>query len=538
MFVKITKSNGYQYVQIVKAYRENRKVKHEVMLNLGRLDAIENNPSIQRLGKRLMEISRAKDVVGFGNISEAKIINWGYIIYKRLWQKFGLDGLLDRIQARGRTKFSLSDTSLLMVLSHLLDPRSKLGTHLRQNRYAKLPDINLNSMYRALDILCEAKDLIEEELFFQNRNLFNMSVDMVFYDVTTFSFESVKADSLRDFGFSKNGKFNEVQVVMGLIVDQQGRPIGYDLFPGNTFDGSTIDAALEKLEKRFSIRKVIIVADKGINSKLNLKKITDKGYGYIFACRIKSMGEKTVGEITSGPFAEIEHAQEKIKYKVIDHTNRFKADQKIYELKEKLIITYSAKRAEKDRADRQRLIDKANRLLEDKSKIAASNKRGGKKYLKATSATSWVLDEAAIKKDKVYDGYYGIVTSETDLKPEDILDAYHSLWKIEESFRIMKSTLEVRPVFHWTEKRIKGHFVICFLAFLLEATLEAKLKDLEEASPENIREAINSLNFAQVEIDSKRYYIKTTGTGLSNKILRKLKISPPKSIMAVEEFNP
>lgn len=224
------------------------------------------------------------------------------------------------------------------------------------------------------------------------------------------------------------------------------------------------------------------------------------------------MGKKMVGEITSGPFAEIEHAQEKIKYKVIDHINKFRADQKVYELKEKLIITYSLKRAAKDKADRQRLIDKANRLLEDKSKIAASNKRGGKKYLKATSAQSWALDEAAIKKDETFDGYYGIIASETELSTQDILDAYHSLWKIEESFRIMKSTLEVRPIFHWTEKRIKGHFVICFLAFLLERTLELKLKDLEEASPESIREAINSLNFAQVEIDSNRYYIKTKGT--------------------------
>lgn len=538
MFIKITRSNDYQYVQIVKAYKENGIAKHKVMLNLGRLDAIENNPSIQRLGLRLMQISKAKDVVNIDNIGQANILNWGYIIYKRLWLKFGLDRLLNKIQARGRAKFNLSDTSLLMVISHLLDPRSKLGTYSRQDRYVKLPSVNLNSMYRALDILSGAKDQIEEELFFQNRNLFNMTVDMVFYDVTTFSFESVKADSLKDFGFSKNGKFNEVQVVLGLIIDQQGRPIGYDLFPGNTFDGSTIDTALEKLSERFQIRKVIIVADKGINSKLNLKKIIDKGYGYIFAQRIKTFGKKMVGEITSGPFAEIEHTQEKIKYKVIDHTNRFKAGQKIYELKEKLIITYSSKRAAKDKADRQRLIDKANGLLSQQSKIAASNKRGGKKYLKATSATNWVLDEAAIKKDEVFDGYYGIVTSETELRAEDILDAYHSLWKIEESFRIMKSTLELRPIFHWTEKRIKGHFVICFLAFLLERTLELKLKDLEDASPESIREAINSLNFAQVEIDSNKYYIKTKGTQLSNKILRKLKINPPKNIMAVEEFNP
>ena len=112
---------------------------------------------------------------------------------------------------------------------------------------------------------------------------------MVFYDVTTFSFASVEADSLRDFGFSKDGKFNEVQVVLGLLIDCEGLPIGYELFPGNTFDGKTLEAALEKLEKRFGLRRVIIVADRGINSKLNLKRIVERGYSYIFAARIKSI---------------------------------------------------------------------------------------------------------------------------------------------------------------------------------------------------------------------------------------------------------
>lgn len=539
MFIKITKSGNHQYAQLVRSYRQNGMTKHKVILNLGRLDQIENNPSFQRLAIRLMQLSKAKDVARFDAISEARIVNWGYVVYKKLWRQFGMEEMLQGIAASGKTKFNLSDTCFLMVVQHLLEPGSKLKTYVRQQRYAKLPSVSLNGLYRSLDLLCRNKEIIERELFYKNRSLFNMAVDVVFYDVTTFSFESVKADSLRDFGFSKNGKVNEVQVVMGLLVDCEGRPIGYDLFPGNTFEGHTLDAALEKLEKRFNIRRVVIVADRGINSKMNLLSIAGRGYTYIVAARLRQMGEKVKGEIFSDGYKEAKDGQ--IRYKVIDHINRFKVDGKIHELPEKLIITYSEKRAKKDRADRERLIDKAKKLLEDKSRIKASNKRGGKRYLKEISqGVEWILDEEAIANDARFDGYYGLQTNETNLSVQEILDAYHALWKIEESFRIMKTTLEVGPIFHWTEPRIKGHFVMCFLAFLLERTLEFKLKSLREEgiSPEKIREALNSLNFAELEMKGRKFYIKTKATPLARKILKMLKIKPPKTITPLEEFTP
>lgn len=134
-------------------------------------------------------------------------------------------------------------------------------------------------------------------------------------------------------------------------------------------------------------------------------------------------------------------------------------------------------------------------------------------------------------------GYYGIQTNEKDLDVQKILDAYHTLWKIEESFRIMKSTLEVRPVFHWTEPRIKGHFVVCFLAFLLGRTLEYKLKSIKEASPQKIREALNAMSFTEVEIENKMFCIKTKGTELGNKILRALRVRPPKNIIPADDLS-
>ncbi|QSQ08334.1 hypothetical protein H0A61_02688 [Koleobacter methoxysyntrophicus] len=539
MFIKITQSGKYKYAQLVESYREGKNVKHRVLLNLGRLDEIENNPSFQRLGMRLLELSKAKKVIDLESFSDARIVNWGYLVYRKIWEVFELDKILTRIKEKGKTQFNLSNACFLMVIQHLLQPKSKLATYANQGYYVQLPNVELHHLYRALDIIHIQKEQIEELMFHKNRNLFNMQVDVVFYDVTTFSFESVKADTLRDFGFSKDGKFNEVQVVLGLLVDCEGRPIGYELFPGNTFDGKTLDTALEKLEKRFGIRRVIIVADRGINSKLNLKRIVDRNYSYIFAARFKNMGRK-IEEQVFDPEGYIELSSdqdEKVLYKVIDHINRFKQDGKTCELKEKLIITYSSKRARKDQKDRERLIQKAELLLKDQSKITASNKRGGKKYLKNSGEEVWYLDQEAIARDERFDGYYGIQTNEQDIKPQDALEAYHTLWKIEESFRIMKSTLEVRPIFHWTEPRIKGHFLICFLAFLLERTLEFKLKKAgETASPDKIREALNSMNFAEVEIEQKRFFIKTKGTDLSSKILRVLRIKPLKNVIPVEEF--
>lgn len=541
MFLKITKSRKTKYVQLVHSYRENGKIKHKVILNLGRLDQIENNPSFQRLAQRLIQLSKASECNNIHDISQASVVNWGYIIYKKIWKQFGLDQLLQQISSGRKIKFNFSNVCFLVAVQHLLDPRSKLSTHAHQQHYAKLDEVELNSIYRSLDMLCSHKEELEQKIFDQNRNLFNMQIDVVFYDVTTFFFESVRADSLRDFGFSKDCKVNSVQVVLGLLIDCDGRPIGYDLFPGNTFDGKTMGVCLEKLEKRFGIRRVIIVADRGMNSKHNLLKILEKGYSYIFASRLKNMSRSVMEDIFSEGYCDLTDGEKSLRYKIIDYANVVKLGKKRYVLDENLIVTYSEKRAKKDRLDRERLLIKAREYIINKSKALARSKRGARKYLKTvhhSQEINFELDEDAIARDERFDGYYGIQTNEKDMSVKDILSAYSRLWRIEESFRLMKSTLEVRPIFHWTESRIKGHFVVCFLAFLLERTLEIKLRRLGgDASVEKIREAINSLTFTEVTIQDKQFYIKNSGTPLTNKILRLLRISPPKNVTPVEDFN-
>ncbi len=366
------------------------------------------------------------------------------------------------------------------------------------------------------------------------------TVDVVFYDVTTFAFQSFQVDEIRNFGFSKDCKFNEVQVVMGLLIDNEGMPIGYELFPGNTFDGKTMVASLENIKKKFSINRVVIVADRGLNSKNNLNLIRDAGYGYIVASKIRSMGREIKEQILNNEgYTDV---GEGFCYKVMEYENVFKDENKVvHRLEEHLIVSYSEKRALKDKSDRERLINKANKLLAHPASIEELSKRGGKKYLKneGQKRLSWRLDSERIENDSKFDGYYGIQTSEKNMSAEEIIEAYHTLWRIEDSFRVMKSTLEVRPVFHWNPERIRGHFMMCFLAFMMERKLENLIPvedDIASKSPEKIREALNLMQLAMIETGEERIYIKTKNNALGNTIFRALNLKLPANVNREEQL--
>lgn len=550
MFIKTTKSKNYDYIKLVESYREAGTTKHRVLYNFGRRDLIKDDKMFINMVKKLCEIAEIPTFeerkAALYDCSEATFLNFGYIAYLKLWEELGIANCLRSIQDQSKIQFPFSETAFLMAVQHLLCPRSKLSTYEHQENYYGFKETELHHLYRTLDKLCSEKEFIESQLFEQNYKINYQKVDVVFYDVTTFAFQSVIADELRNFGFSKDCKFNEVQVVMGLLIDSNGMPIGYELFPGNTFDGKTMVKSLENLKKRFGINRVIIVADRGLNSKGNLNLIKAAGYGYIVASKIRVMNKKIQSEIfDASGYNEVNDKDGNIfRYKIIKYINSFAdEDKKLHHLPENLVVSYSAKRAKKDKSDRERLIEKAKKLLMNPDSIKASNKRSGKKYLQDTnkSESTWVLDEEKIVQDARFDGYYGIQTSEKEMSANEVMEAYHTLWKIEESFRIMKSTLEVRPVFHWTPKRIHGHFVICFLSFLMERKLEMLLNDTDikglEVSPERIREALNSMQLASVTLNGEEVYIKSKNLPLGNQIFKKLKIKLPKNISKSEEIN-
>lgn len=540
-----SKNKNYEYSKLVESYWENGTTKHRVLFSFGRRDLIKNDKSFVNMVKKLCEVvgltSVGENNSFSSNCSEATMLNYGYLAYAELWERLGIASCLKKIHEKSNISFHFVDVAFLMAVQHLLSPRSKLGNFNHQDSYFGLKEVKLQHLYRTLDKLSEEKEFIENELFEQNYQFYGQTVDVVFYDVTTFAFESVIADELKNFGFSKNCRFNEVQVVMGLLMDTNG----YELFAGNTFDGKTMIKSLQNIKHRFGISRVIIVADRGINSKNNLNLIKEAGYGYIVASKIRSMSENILNTI----FDESGYTNLKSKdgsafrYKAISYLNTFTDENKTkHKLEESLVVSFSDKRLQKDRSDRERLIVKARKLLENPGSIKESNKRGGKKYLQDTSPkeATWKLDEKKIAKDERFDGYYGIQTSEKEISPKEVIDANHMLWKIEESFRIMKSTLEVRPIFHWTPKRIRRHFMLCFLSFLMERKLEHLLHDEKEeylqVSPERIRESLNTMQLAAVKLDGNEVFIKAKNYPLGNQIFKKLKLKLPNNINTKEEL--
>jgi len=283
------------------------------------------------------------------------------------FSEFKLEALFSKILGNRKIKFDFFSSVFLMVLDRLVSPGSKLRSYEKQDKYWGINENELQHLYRAMDILADSKEDIEKHLFEMNKDLFNMKIDVMFYDVTTLYFESVfesvSEDVLKEFGrhicplhqgFSKDCKVNEVQIILGLLVDLEGMPIGYDVFPGGTFEGHTVKGIIEKLNKKFQINKLVFVGDRGMLSKDNLELIKGSGYEYIVGSRIKNKSKELQEKLLDGEgYIEVktEEEGEGFKYKEIETG------------KDKVICGFSEKRAQKDRRDRERLILKAENLV-------------------------------------------------------------------------------------------------------------------------------------------------------------------------------
>ncbi len=326
------------------------------------------------------------------------------------------------------------------------------------------------------------------------------------YDVTTYYFESVKKDELKAFGFSKDNKVNQVQVVMGLLIDNNGIPISYELYPGNTNEFSTLYPVIKRLKEKYNLKEVIIAADRGLNSGKNLKLIKELGLDYVMAYKLRGAKKEIKDELFTDGYTY----EQEFKYKIITNKKEVRIDGKEEIIEDNLLLGYSEKRAKKDKADRTRLLDKAEKILQNPSIMKQELKKGGKKYLKVEKGNISVqLDIEQINEAEKMDGYFGIEFSKENLTGREVREIYGSLWRIEDSFRVLKTNLEARPIFVWSEERIKAHFIICYLALTIERYLEKILKENNvELSTKKIQEAIKNTTIGVVETLMGDYYIK------------------------------
>lgn len=545
MFVKQTKKSGKTYLALVEAFWEDGKCKHRTVASLGAFESFSRDQLVN-LGTKFLALAGAESPNSLEGLQEVHRFNWGCsAICKRLWSDFLFNSLFRRLKASTKIKFQLEDAIFRVVSTRLSEPLTKLSLFQSQKDYCGADSVELQHLYRCLDFLSAHKEEIETHIFNVNRNLFNMKVDVVFYDVTTFYFESNRPDVFKNFGYSKDCKFGEVQVVMGMIMNGEGRPVGFEYFPGNTFEGSTLTVALQSLKRRFNIDRVVVVADRGMNSKINLKTIRDLGFHYIVGSRLKSMSASlknkildvasytTVAENSAGePVFKLKEFSYDNVVTIESQTSQGKKKKVTEVLKERLMCSWSLERSVKDKQDRERLVTKATDLAKNPAKVM--DKRGAKKYLKplVEEASKYSVDQAKIDADASWDGIYGIQTSDLNLSQDDVMDAYKNLWRIEEIFRTLKSTLEMRPMFHWTPDRIKGHMVACFISFVFERTIELAVQEHcnHHLSSQAIREAVYSMQMSKLLTEQNQtLLVRAQITPAAEKILAAMKVQAPKA---------
>lgn len=526
--LQVYKCRGNQYARIVESYRDVKtgKAKINVIKNLGSVAILtKNHPgALQEIRDSLRRDSETKTALALENTLSAlnarpgkgfRVRNYGCLVYSEIMSEMKL-GCFINYHRKNRTKITsdVSKAVRMLVQSRLMAPSSKLKACNCQGRYVNFEDgdVPLEQAYRALGFLDGAKPELERHLSkVISGGIAGRDLSVAFYDVTTYYFESVDSDALRNFGYSKDNKVNQVQVVMGLLIDSEGIPVAYDLFPGNTNDFQTLEPIMKRLKDEYGINKIIVAADRGLNSKRNLGVLRSLGYGYVMAYKIKS----AAAEVRESVFDETGYVSEsdEFRWKEMNVSTTVRMDDGAnVELDDKLLITWSAKRAAKDSADRERLLHKAQKLISSKSAAKAELQKGGKKYVRLNllETAEFKINEERAANDELFDGYYAVQCSDKSMAPQKILETYGGLWKIEESFRVMKSCLESRPVFVWTRAHISGHFCMCYLALVVQRLLECKLrKGGVVMSSGRIQAALNSANVTEVPISGGMRYLRT-----------------------------
>ena len=522
MFVRIkTKpGNPSKSVQLVESVREGRKVSQRIVRHIGvakteaKLDELvrlgetlkveiqcERQPSLiaqEKLVDLAVEARKAKakegpPVVIEQTREERRVVTGFHEAYGSVYRQLGFDDLLPT--ARNRTA---REALQHIVTARIANPDSKRGTvrRLESDLGVSIPVQRIYRMMDRLDknVIERAKDLASGAA----RTLLPEPASVVFFDCTTLHFESVEADGLREFGFSKNGRHARTQVLLALMVTSDGLPVSYELLPGSQYEGSSLIPALENMREREGVERAIHVADRGMFGEANLKDMEERNLQYIVGARLKSLPKGLKERILDlDAYAPTGGSEDSLSAE-FEHKGR------------RIVVGWSRKRARKDAADRKKAIDKLTRKLSRSANPAqALSGRGFGRFVKLDGKARLELDEKKIEEAARWDGLKGVVTNAPDMGHSELFARYRELWRVEESFRITKHDLKVRPVFHWKPERVKAHIAIAYMAFACVRHLACRIaqRQGERMSPERIRTALGARQCSIVrDLRSKRRY--------------------------------
>lgn len=410
--------------------------------------------------KKSKIIKRMRQKVTITNLKEESRINTGIAdIFGKLYNEIGFSDLLSKTHQQ---------TLKQIIFSRILEPSSKRRlSDISEKKFGV--EIPLDRVYRMMDKLIKLSSDVEKKVFLATEKAVGGKISLLLFDVTTLSFETINEDDLRAFGFSKDFKFNTTQVVLALATTQEGLPVGYRLFPGNTAESKTLIQSINAWRQHIPIEDVTIIGDRAMMSEENLSALESAGFYYIVAFPLRKLSNKEKESILNmKSYIPINSDSEISYYKITEKGNR------------KIVSSYSKKRAEKDKKDRDRLVKKLEEKLQTcKDAKRLINTKGYLKYTEISGKSLAKIDEEKILQDSRWDGLHGVITNKPTVGCE-IYEEYRRLWVIEESFRINKHNLKMRPIYHFTPNRIQAHILICYIVFTLIRHLQFKLKQASQ----------------------------------------------------------
>lgn len=539
---KTTNAKGQQYYHLVEAYREDGKVKQRVLMSLG---SVDNN----RIFQTVEALSRFKNKLSAIGLAKKQAIDvkktyllGPLLILQRAMERWGVSTCLEWItQQHPKLSYNLPKAIFTMMASRFIRPVSKLCLYDNwMDRFypEMMEEIALHQLYRSLDILAFHKEAIERFLYAHNRNLFERVVDIVLYDLTTLRFESTRTDTdrLRRFGYSKEKRNDCTQVVLGLLTDEEGIPLCFEVHPGNTFEGHTLQGIVEKMRKKFCVRRFVFVADRGLFSTDNLSYLSQDGGEFIVGLRLGKVGASLAEPYNLERYRWV-NAQLAIQETTFEGN--------------RCILTWSAPRAQRDRQAREEVLARLRAKLSDsRASIKKLITHEGYRQYVVVEGGKPMLNEKAIEEASKRDGFYGIITNVKDMTAQAIVFHYKQLWRIEDAFGEIKGTLSVRPIFHWTDSRIIGHMVLCFLCYFCEAMLTRQLRSADEQlasktvkkkiihkRPLTVSMGMQSLLdvvAVPVEMNRKRIWVRTDIDENALKLFRALQMKIPPKILKTE----
>jgi len=463
------KNRGYKVVETVGCAKN--AIEKQLYLDIASIRLIELNKQIYPT--LFDNNNQENDDLEFISLSNNELIPIGdELIYGKLFEEIGCHSI----------NLSVKELKLFkaLVISRLLYPGSKLYL-IDYLEYFKQESIDKNRIYRFLDTLYQKniKNQIQNCVFNHTKKIMNDTITATFYDVTTLYFESESEDDLRRIGFSKEGKLARPQILLGLFTTLQGYPLSYEVYEGNKYEGHTLVDILQKFQTKFQLKnRPVVVADRGMLNNANIAYLENNGYKYVLAYKIKNISNKLKNKIANLTFIDngVIHT---IKYKKEINYKDNNGDKQTLEIQQNLILTYSAKRAKKDKKTREKALQKIENTLQKKNITKSDLKLSYyAKYLDIEDkcAIKYKINPDKIISDEKLDGIKGFATNDFTLSADDVIAHYRNQYDVERAFRISKTDLQIRPIYHRLETRIKAHILISFVSYAIYKEFERRLK--------------------------------------------------------------